>query len=226
MEPLTNREKLLFWKDWTLLSSGIITLSYLLSLLAVLLVHGAFGFNMEEWGTPLSQMLMQMVGGAVIGLGTGLYQKSLLIKLFDVKSSWIYTLITSFVVTELITGVILWQMGLNRAELRFIEFNPLPESLIFASIGLLTGILQWPLLKKYFSRSGYWIIACITAWGILILINFLSYMPFIRNSILASILVFALGALLYGAITGATLVWIMGFQFSDAGRADKNTVQT
>jgi hypothetical protein len=209
MEPLTNREKFLFWKDWTLSCSGIITLSYLLSLIAVLLVHGAFGFNMEEWGTPFSQTLMQMAGGALIGLGTGLYQKSLLIKLFDVKSSWIYTLITGFVVTELITGVILWKLNLNRAELRFIEFNPMPESLIFACIGLLTGILQWPLLKKHFRRSGYWIIACITGWGILILINFLSHISLIRNSILASILVFALGALLYGAITGATLIWLM-----------------
>ncbi len=225
MEPLTNREKIIFWKDWTLLSSGIITLSYLLSLIAVLLVHGAFGFNMKEWGTPLSQTLMQMAGGAVIGLGTGLYQKSLLIKLFDVKSSWIYTLITGFVVTELITGLVLWQMGLNRGELRFIEFNPLPESLIFACIGLLTGILQWPLLKKYFSRSGYWIIACITGWGVLILVNFLWYIPLIRSSIFISIFVFALGALLYGAITGATLAWIMGFQFSDAGKGTETAIQ-
>lgn len=202
-------KKSLFLRYWVLLSLGVITWSYILSLLAVLLVHGAFGFNMQEWGTPVSQTLMQIAGGIVIGLGTGIYQKSLLEKIFNVKSSWIYTLICGFILTEVISGIVLWQMGLNRAELRFIEFNPLPESLIFGGIGLLTGLLQWTLLKKHFYRSGYWIMASTLGWGFCILINVLSFNPFLRNSLIVDILVFALGALLYGAITGATLLWIM-----------------
>lgn len=209
MAIITNKKKILFLRNWVLLSLGVITLSYILSLLAVLLVHGAFGFNMTEWGTPLSQTLMQIAGGIVIGLGTGIYQKSLLEKMFNVKSSWIYTLIGGFVLTELISGTVLWQMGLNRAELRFIEFNPLPESLIFACIGLLTGLFQWPLLRQYFNRSGYWIVASALGWGFCILINVLSVIAFNRNSLIAEILVFASGALLYGALTGATLIWIM-----------------
>jgi hypothetical protein len=193
----TTGEQFYFFTKWTLLSLGIIPLSYIISLIAVLAVHTAFGFNMTEWGTPLSQTLMQIAGGAVIGLGTGVYQRSLLRKLFDVKSSWIYALIIGFTITELIAGIILWKMGLNRGELRFIEFKPIPESLIFACAGLLIGLLQWTILRKYFTKSGFWILASLLGWGICIIVT------------LISIWAFFIGALLYGAITNATLLWIM-----------------
>jgi hypothetical protein len=194
---LTNRDKLHLFIYWTLLSLGVISLSYIISLFAVLVVHSAFGFNMTEWGTPLSQTLMQIAGGAVIGFGTGIYQKSLLEKLFGVTSSWIYMLIIGFAITELITGIILWKMGLNRGELRFIEFRPIPESLIFACAGLLIGALQFITLRRYFYRSGFWIIASLLGWGVCIIIT------------LISIWAFFLGTLMYGFITGFTLLWIM-----------------
>lgn len=193
----TNREKFLFFIKWTLLSLGVITLSYIISLFAVLVVHTAFGFNMTEWGTPLSQTLMQIAGGAVIGFGTGVYQRSLLRKLFDVTSSWIYALIIGFTITELIAGIILWKMGLNRGELRFIEFRPIPESVIFACAGLLIGLLQWTILRRFFYNSGFWVLACTLGWGICIIITMISVWAFF------------IGALMYGAITGITLMWIM-----------------
>ena len=202
---MNKKEKLIFWSKWTLFSLAFITLSYVISLIAVLWVHGIFGFTMDEWGTPLSQMLMQIAGGAVIGLGTGIYQKILLQKLFDVKWSWIFFIVKGFVITELITGIILWINGLNRGELRFIEGNSLPESLIFICVGFLTGLFQYPILKKHFHRSGYWIIASAIGWGICILIPYFVGL-FIAP---ASVFGFIPGALLYGAITGATLMWLM-----------------
>jgi len=205
---MTNK-KFQFWTSWTLLSFGIIPLSYIISLIAVLLVHGAFGFGETEAGTPLSQTLMQIAGGAVIGLGTGIYQRSLLRKIFNVSSSWIYTLIIGFALNELLASVILRQMGLNRIELRVIELRPLPEALIFACAGFMIGLLQWIILRRYFYRSVCWVIASTLGWGICILINIFWIVPFIKNSISATVMVFALGALLYGATTGATLMWIM-----------------
>jgi len=153
-----------------------------------------------EGGTHLSQTVMQIAGGAVIGFGTGIYQRSLLRKVFNVSSSWIYTLVIGFAVTELIVCIILWLLELNRYELRFIEFNPLPEALIFACAGLLIGLLQWTILRRYFFRSGYWVLASALGWGICILMTF-----FIGWVVVA----FFLGALLYGAITGTTLMWIL-----------------
>lgn len=169
----------------------------MISLIVVLFVHDSFGFNLNEWGTPLSQTLMQIGGSATIGLGTGLYPKSMLKRIFNVKTSWITALVIGFVVAELIAGIICWQLGLNRGELRFIEFRPLPESLIFACAGLTIGLLQWKILKEYFYKSSYWVIASCLGWGICVLVTQISFWAFF------------LGALLYGIITGATFIWIL-----------------
>lgn len=99
----------------------------------------------------------------------------------------------------------LWQLGLNRYELRFIEFRPLPEALIFACAGLIIGLFQWIILRRFFIRSGYWILASTLGWGICILITF--FVGLIDKE--ASLFAFFLGALLYGAITGATLIRIL-----------------
>jgi hypothetical protein len=197
MEAEVKHMKIQFWISWTLLSFFIIPVTYMISLMVVLLVHGAFGFNQMEGGTYLSQTAMQVAGGAVIGLGTGLYQRFLLKRVFHVSSSWIFTLMIGFALTELIVCIILWQMGLNRYELRFIEFRPLPEALFFACAGLIIGLIQWTLLRRFFSNSVYWIFASTLGWGICIFVT------------LISIWAFFLGALLYGAITGATFMWIL-----------------
>lgn len=208
MPAKTQKEKFRFWTNWTLLSLGIIPLSYGFSLIVVLLVHGAFGFGQMEGGTYLSQTVMQIAGGAVIGVGTGTYQRSLLRKVFNVSSSWIYTLVIGFAVTELIVCIVLWLLELNRYELRFIEFNPLPEALIFACAGLIIGLLQWTIIRRYFFKSGYWVLACTLGWGICVLVTF--FMGLVDREI--SIFAFFLGALLYGAITGATLMWILQYR--------------
>ena len=194
-----------FLIQWTLLGTTVITAAYLVSLIVVALVHGAFGFNLQEWGTPLSNIVMQVAGGAVIGAGTGLYQKSMLQKMFKVNLSWIYSLILGFAVTELLAGIILWQMGLIRSELRFIESNPLPESMIFAFAGFLTGIFQWFLLRKLFTKSMLWIVASTLGWWVCIFSAYL--LGLIDQGI--SVWGFIPGALLYGAITGATFMWVL-----------------
>lgn len=192
-----KHKKFQFWMNWSLWSLAIIPVSYIISLFVVLLVHGAFGFTQMEGGTYLSQTVMQIAGGAVIGLGTGLYQRSLLRRVFNVPSFWIYALVIGFAITELIVCIILWQMNINRYELRFIESNPLPEALIFASAGLIAGLLQWTILRKYFAGSLYWVLASALGWGISVLATQISVWAFF------------LGALLYGAITGAAIMWLL-----------------
>ena len=194
-----------FWIQWTLLSTAIITTTYLVSLIVVGIIHGAFGFDMQSWGTPLSNTVMQIAGGAVIGAGTGLYQKLMLQKQFRVTPAWIYTLILGFVVTELVAGIVLWQMGLIRSQLRFIERDPLPESLIFAFAGFVTGLFQWFLLRKSFTNSVFWIAASTLGWWLCVFSAYL--LGLIDQGI--SVWGFIPGTLLYGAVTGATLLWIM-----------------
>lgn len=188
-----------FWIRWSLSHLIGIPVIYLVSLFFVLIVHGEFfHFTMTEWGTPLSQTLMQVAGGFVLATGIGVLQYFLLRKLFKVNLFWILALILGFIIGELIAGTVLWQLGLNRGELRFIEFKPLPEALIFCGIGLLAGSLQFLILRRYFEDSEFWIVSSALGWGGCILIN--AAIPELF------ILLFPAGALLYGAVTGYALL--------------------
>jgi hypothetical protein len=201
MTVKTNKERFHFWIYWTLLSFVTIILGYVAGGIALLLIHGAFGFNQNEWGTTLSQTFGNVAEGAILGLAVGLFQRSFLRKLFNVPAFWIYALIIGFVVIELISGIILSQMGINRGEIKFFEYKtpgyPPGESLIYAIAGLLTGLIQWPILKRSFSRSAFWLLASTLGWGICFMITMISVWAFF------------LGALMYGAITGATLMWVL-----------------
>jgi len=118
-------------------------------------VHGAFGYSMNDGGSYLSQTVMQVAGGAIIGLGTGLYQWALLKNVFPVSFIWVFALMGGFALSELLICLMLWSMQINRYELRFIEFNPLPEALIFAFAGFISGFFQWMLLRKFFFKQHF-----------------------------------------------------------------------
>ncbi len=197
MKQFSDQQKFRFLLHWILLSFLIIPVSYLLSLIIVLLVHTVFGFSITEWGSPLSQTLMQIAGGIVIATGTGLYQKALLRKQFPVTNRWIYALIIGFVVTEGLAGIFFALLHLNRGEYRFIEFRPFPEAIIFALAGLLSGLMQHHILKRIFAESGWWIMASAIGWALCIAVTQLSIWAFLP------------GTFLYGAITGGTIVKIL-----------------
>ena len=201
-----------FWIYWTLIIMPVIPVINLISLIPVLLIHDAFGFNMKEWGTPLSQTLMQMAAGIVIGLGTGCTQWLLLKRRIPLSPSWIYLASAGFAAGELIIGILFWQMGLNRAEQRFIEGNALMDSIIFAFLGLTIGLFQLPLLRRNFHRTLYWPLASMLGWCICILpFTLMEFSPaFQQNASFGGLLLlFCFGSLLYGAVTGATLCWLV-----------------
>ena len=205
MSVNTNKEKVQFWRKWILVNALVLILGYIVSGFFVLLINEViFGLTMSEWGTPFEQSIMQIAAGTVIGISMGITQWLLLRKVFDVSLFWLYSVAIGFIIIELIAGIILWKLNINRGELSFIEFNALAHALILAITGLLIGMIQLPLLRKHYSGSVYWVIASTLAWGISILITVID-----QESELALLITFIIGAFLYGAITGATLMWIM-----------------
>jgi len=132
MSEIANHKKIRFWKNWTLINAIILILSYIIGIIVMFLIAGAFQVRMDEWGSPFEQILEQIGAGAVIGLSLGITQMLLLRKLFNVSSFWVYSLAVGFIITELILGIILWRLDINRGELRFIEGNSLPDALIHA----------------------------------------------------------------------------------------------
>jgi len=204
MSVNSKKEKFRFWRNWTLLNALVIILLYPIGGIIVLLISEAMGYSNDQWAPPFEQTIMLIIFGALIGFGIGFVQRLLLRKVFNVSAFWIYSVAIGFILTELIVGIVLWKMDINRGELSFIEFNALAHALILAITGLLIGLIQLPLLRKHYSGNVYWVIASTLAWGISILITAIN-----QKSELALLITFIFGAILYGAITGATLMWIL-----------------
>ncbi|MBK8951280.1 MAG: hypothetical protein IPM85_01890 [Chitinophagaceae bacterium] len=182
------------YTKWTLHHTWVVTASYLISMIVLLLIHGAFGFSMKEDGTYLSNTLMHLGSGIVLALGTGLLQRELLKKYFLVSFSWVWSLIAGFVLAELIAGVVLWKLEVYRGLINlFNANNHFPEAAIFALAGLIAGILQCRLLSGYYKNRFYWIAPGTLGWGVFILSAYLG------------VYVIIAGALFYGAITGFVL---------------------
>ena len=205
MSVSTKKEKVQLWWKWTLINALVLILSYIISVFVVLLINEIiFENTVDEWGSPFEQTVVQIALGIVIGFSIGITQWRLLRKVFNVSSFWLYSVAIGFIIIELIAGIILWKLDINRGELSFFEGNPLAHALILAITGLLIGLIQLPLLRRHYSGNAYWVIASSLAWGISVLLTAIHH-----QSDLAILITFILGSLLYGAITGATLMWIL-----------------
>ena len=97
-----------------------------------------------------------------------------------------------------LTSVVLRQMGIYRGLINVLNTdNHLPEALIFALAGLISGMLQSSLLKHHFRNRFYWILASTLGWGFLILSTSAGFIAFIP------------GAFIYGLLTGLVFVKLL-----------------
>jgi len=200
----TFKEKIRFWRNWTLLNAAFVVIGYLLVIIVSILIMVALRLPENEWGSPLQQTIWKIGEGVIIGLSIGFIQLRLLRKIFNVSSFWLYSIVIGFIMVELIAGIICWKLDINRGDLSVLEGDSLGHSLVLSITGLMTGIIQFPLLIKHFKRSAYWIAASTVAWGISILLSAID-----TGSEIGVLLFLILGILLYGALTGATLMWIL-----------------
>lgn len=179
------------YTKWTLHHAWVVTFTYILSMIVLILIHGAFGFSMNENGTYLSNTLMHMGSGLILALGTGILQRELLKKYCRVSFFWVASLIIGFLAAELVAGIVLWRLEILRGLINIFNTDVhFPESLIFALAGLIAGMIQFRLLKPYYNKRLYWILASTLGWTFFILSTYLSLYAFI------------LGAAIYGAISG------------------------
>ena len=186
------------YANWTLNHTWAIVVSYIISVVVLLLIHGSFGFSMNDNGTYLSNALMHIGSGIVLALGTGLIQKELLKRYFPVSFFWVLSLITGFLLAELLAGIVLWKLEIYRGLINiFNSTNHFPEASIFALAGLISGILQFRLFKPFYKKRFYWIIFSVLCWSIVILSTYVGLLGFL------------VGAFLYGTITGLVLFRLM-----------------
>lgn len=200
----SNKEKFRFWRNWTLLNAAFFVIGYIVVIFYSILLMEAFDLPWDEWGSPLQQTMWKIGEGAILGFCIGIIQWRLLRRVFRVSLFWLYSVPVGIILAELMAGIVLLKLDINRGECAFWENYPLFHALITASYGLLIGLIQLPFLRKYFSGGAFWIIASTLAWGVSILITAIK----VSNDIFL-LVAFILGLLLYGAITGATFMWIL-----------------
>lgn len=180
-----------FLINWSLLSLAFLTAGYIIGYIVGLTTGSLFGIGVADDGTHLAQTVIYCVFGSVVSLSISLTQLSIL-KSIKIKISykWILGGILGVVSSELLVGIILWQLQINRSDLGIFQGgSQLPEALIFSFSGLLIGFFQWLIIRKQFTNAVYWIPANFLGWGLGHLVMF-------------HLLAFFLGALLLGIITG------------------------
>ena len=88
--------------------------------------------------------------------------------------------------------------------------------------GALAGFLQWLVLRGQLARAGWWIAASTVGWAIGPVIVLFGGVIGEMDAVLIVLLVavlWGIGGLVGGAITGAVLVWLLRQRLGDAGGA-------
>lgn len=186
---LTNQ----FLRRWIIVSVVAYPVGQFVGYIAGLVVHGFFGFTMQDDGTHLSQVFSYGVYVAILGAAMGLMQWRALRRVLPVSAVWILACSAGFVVGEAGAAVVLWRQEILRSTLGVFQAGPqLPEVLIFAVSGACVGLFQWPILKKSVPKAGWWIVASCLAWG-------LGTLAVVKP------LLFLLGGLVVGLVTAIAL---------------------
>lgn len=178
---------------WIILSLVAYPVAQIFGYVAGLFVHRFFGFTMQDSGTHLSQAFSYGVYVAIFGAAIGLVQWRMLRRISPVSALWILACSAGFVVGEAGAALVLWRQGILRSTLGVFQAGPqLPEVLIFAVSGVLIGLFQWPLLRRFAPKSALWIVASCVAWGLATLVVAKPYL-------------FLLGGLALGLVTAIAL---------------------
>ena len=75
--------------------------------------------------------------------------------------------------------------------------------------GLLTGFLQWRLLRPHSRHAGWWVLACVAGWELAFLTPDLPYFLGSGESALFTVAAMLFGGVTLGVVTGGVLVWLL-----------------
>ena len=145
--------------------------------------------------------------GAGLGALIGLVQWRLLRKRIVISANWILTSAVGIAISELVAGIALWFIGSDRdASIDDLGQVTLIYLLIYTIGGLIVGLLQRPVLEKYSLKSHLWVYACTLGWGL----SFLIFLLGIElGHPLKIFIVFFIGGLVFGMITGISVLKIL-----------------
>jgi hypothetical protein len=150
-----------------------------------------------------AQIVGRVIGGAVIGLAQWLALRTQVFK----SIWWIPITTTGWVVGWAIGGGFVWRavaIATENIKYSFLFKDYLGKILLNCAVGIAvieiaTGLAQWLLLRSQFSESKWWILATVVSAAVSIpVIGFAGWT-----------LAWVVGWLVFGMITGVSLVWLL-----------------
>ncbi len=170
-----NRIGWVIWLAWVLVSTigwmlGFI-IGFVLAYVPGDLIAGALG-----------DYLAYGVHGSVLGAVVGLMQWLILREYVSRAGWWVLASSAGLAVGY---GVAVVALG------------SFAETVVVALGGTVTGILQWLILRRHFSRAGWWVLASTVGLGFSMAVS------------LDSSSMLLVGGAVLGAVTGGALVWLL-----------------
>ena len=75
--------------------------------------------------------------------------------------------------------------------------------------GAVTGTLQWLILRKKVSKAGWWILACVAGWGLIMPIVKARPWGALESSSAETLFTFIAVAAMLGAVLGGVMTWLL-----------------
>ena len=154
-------------------------------------------------GIAVAEMIVpwesQFAVGVGMGWGVAFVQGRWLAKRVESAKGWVWA-------------------GLLGLGLPFIVFDivdavggQLPHRLLWdvTSGALLTGYLQWRVLRRNTKRAGWWVPACVVGWGGALLAVDLPHLLGYTDSALVNLAAILSGGVVLGLVSGGVLVWLL-----------------
>lgn len=189
MEVKRSQVGWIFWILYVLATTLGMFLGFVLGfLLLVAIPHGVLG----NW-------LSGSILGIALGIGVGTLQRTVLWRRVSGGVWWI--------LASAVGGLLTLQAAF------FFGFSTSYASLgallgwigIVALAGVATGTLQWVVLRKQFSRAGWWVLASAVGWTVSVI--GVRALPWGMDDSDALWGMVATGVV-FGALTGAVLIWL------------------
>ena len=84
--------------------------------------------------------------------------------------------------------------------------------IVYGLVGIILGVLQWLVLRRRISRSGWWMVVSLLGWALTVpVVRSLDRLGLMRglSETIGLILGFGLAGTVVGIVTGGLLVWLL-----------------
>ncbi len=188
-----------FWLQWVLASTVGCFLGFLivfiLDMLTILIVE-----DVIESGVLVVLLSSSMLGAALGSVVSGM-QWLVMRRHVSRAGRWVLASTAGFAVAVgggYGTAVVAFGYSVGVGE----AFVRVGGTVVVALGGVVTGILQWLVLRAQVSRAGWWVLASTVGWG-------LSMAVMVALGPYLAIFGGLVGGAVLGAITGGALVWLL-----------------